>query len=367
MPIFEYEGKKYNVKEEHIENFINDFPNATTILERDGKKYRVKSSDYSSFLSEHITKPTKEDIPTSNFTGKEQTVATNPVDEVKSDTLRTDDEYFGNQAFSPKAMRNRMKKIENVAKETKSSLDNKSKELSEELDNLSLSSPIATGHTKDNGLQFNPSTGKLERTFSTPYGNTTTNKQIADLESYEYRTANNMTVSGRMRNANIRLEKLKAQAEERQRKVVEEWEQKQSEEYQEAQDKGFLGILQHSMRNTNNPSNTPRTWIEGDPEYRALQAAIHETEEEIATIKRESDRQDGKRVGFWRGFGEITGDIRTWDFGIGNLLDNGAKLSIDNELAEQYKSDGTRQAEQELLEAEIPNNNPQTRRRRTAR
>ena len=83
MPIFEYEGKKYNVKEEHIENFINDFPNATTILERDGKKYRVKSSDYSSFLSEHITKPTKEDIPTSNFTGNEQTVATNPVDEVQ--------------------------------------------------------------------------------------------------------------------------------------------------------------------------------------------------------------------------------------------------------------------------------------------
>ena len=86
MPIFEYEGKKYNVKEEHIENFINDFPNATTILERDGKKYRVKSSDYSSFLSEHITKPTKEDIPTSNFTGKEQTVATNPVDEVKQES-----------------------------------------------------------------------------------------------------------------------------------------------------------------------------------------------------------------------------------------------------------------------------------------
>lgn len=86
MPIFEYEGKKYNVKEEHIENFINDFPNATTILERDGKKYRVKSSDYSSFLSEHITKPTKEDIPTSNFTGKEQTIATNPVDEVKQES-----------------------------------------------------------------------------------------------------------------------------------------------------------------------------------------------------------------------------------------------------------------------------------------
>lgn len=87
MPIFEYEGKKYNVNEEHIENFINDFPNATTILERDGKKYRVKSSDYSSFLSEHITKPiTKEDIPTSNFTGREQTVATNPVDQVKQES-----------------------------------------------------------------------------------------------------------------------------------------------------------------------------------------------------------------------------------------------------------------------------------------
>ena len=52
MPIFEYNGKKYNVKDEHIDSFMNDFPDASTIMEREGKKYRVRSSDYNAFMSE---------------------------------------------------------------------------------------------------------------------------------------------------------------------------------------------------------------------------------------------------------------------------------------------------------------------------
>lgn len=52
MPIFEYNGKKYNVKDEHIDNFMKDFPDASTIMEREGKKYRVKSADYKTFMSE---------------------------------------------------------------------------------------------------------------------------------------------------------------------------------------------------------------------------------------------------------------------------------------------------------------------------
>ena len=52
MPIFEYNGKKYNVREEHIDSFMKDFPDASTIMEREGKKYRVKSADYKTFMSE---------------------------------------------------------------------------------------------------------------------------------------------------------------------------------------------------------------------------------------------------------------------------------------------------------------------------
>lgn len=40
MPIFEYNGKKYNVREEHIDSFMKDFPDASTIMEREEKKYR---------------------------------------------------------------------------------------------------------------------------------------------------------------------------------------------------------------------------------------------------------------------------------------------------------------------------------------
>ena len=52
MPIFEYNGKKFNVSDEHIDSFTTEYPGASTIMERDGKKYRVKSADYKTFLSE---------------------------------------------------------------------------------------------------------------------------------------------------------------------------------------------------------------------------------------------------------------------------------------------------------------------------
>ena len=65
MPIFEYEGKKYNVRDEHMDQFINEFPDATSVMERDGKKYRVKSSDYKTFLSEKLQEAVKSDVDAS--------------------------------------------------------------------------------------------------------------------------------------------------------------------------------------------------------------------------------------------------------------------------------------------------------------
>lgn len=65
MPIFEYEGKKYNVRDEHMDQFMNDFPDATSVMERDGKKYRVKSSDYKTFLSEKPQESVKSDVDAS--------------------------------------------------------------------------------------------------------------------------------------------------------------------------------------------------------------------------------------------------------------------------------------------------------------
>ena len=65
MPIFEYNGKKYNVRDEHIDSFMKDFPDASTIMEREGKKYRVKSADYKTFMSEqqHTEQPAPDSTP----------------------------------------------------------------------------------------------------------------------------------------------------------------------------------------------------------------------------------------------------------------------------------------------------------------
>ena len=41
MPIFEYQGKKYNVPDNYINDFVKDYPEATTIVERAKKKYRI--------------------------------------------------------------------------------------------------------------------------------------------------------------------------------------------------------------------------------------------------------------------------------------------------------------------------------------
>lgn len=49
MPIFEWEGTRYNVKEEDVEKFASKYPESTTIEEREGKKYRIKSKDYQAF------------------------------------------------------------------------------------------------------------------------------------------------------------------------------------------------------------------------------------------------------------------------------------------------------------------------------
>ena len=64
MPIFEYEGKKYNVRDEHMDQFINEFPDATSAMERDGKKYRLKSTDYKTFLSEKPQVAAQSDVDT---------------------------------------------------------------------------------------------------------------------------------------------------------------------------------------------------------------------------------------------------------------------------------------------------------------
>ena len=380
MPIFEYEGKKYNVADEHIESFIQDFPDASTIIERDGKKYRVKSSDYNAFITDYSLDAEK---PIKQSTDITPIQPSNPVEKVKQDSLNVDagedtdiKVQSSQRTMKPETTKDLIARIQRNGKKDKQeelfetlsrkqeqktahakgiedSIEKKANELIEE--DVSLGT---FNHTKDNGLQFNPSTGKLEHTYSTPYGTTTTDKRLADMESYQYRAASDMTVSGQIRQANAKLEQLKNKAEQRRQQIIQGWEDKYQEEYKKAKDEGkalmwhlgnTLGQEQHSYITRANEE------LLTDQEYRAYQTAIRQTEEQIATLEREGDRQSGKRVGFWRGFGEIAGDLRTWDFGMQDILD--AKTMAH--AGKESSSESVNQANQELLEATYKNQQAQ--------
>lgn len=171
------------------------------------------------------------------------------------------------------------------------------------------------------GMQFNPENGKLEKTYITPLGNKTTSKPLADIESFRYRQAADMSIGGQLRKANLRLQELKAKQAERASEVHKEW--VEETEKNKAPLAAILGAATY----------TPRQ--QSDKENSALRVAIRETEELIKNLEEQKDRENGVDVGFWRGFGRTMGDVRTWDFGMGDMADamtmmNADKLKGDN-------------------------------------
>ncbi|MBQ1981511.1 MAG: hypothetical protein II226_09520, partial [Alistipes sp.] len=52
MPIFEYQGKTYDVADQYIDSFAEEFPDAKTMIDQDGNNYSVKSKYYKDFLNE---------------------------------------------------------------------------------------------------------------------------------------------------------------------------------------------------------------------------------------------------------------------------------------------------------------------------
>lgn len=175
--------------------------------------------------------------------------------------------------------------------------------------------------TKEGKMQFNPENGKLEKTYITPLGNKTTSKPLADIESFRYRQAADMSIGGQLRKANLRLQELKAKQAERASEVHKEW--VEETEKNKAPLAAILGAATY----------TPRQ--QSDKENSTLRVAIRETEELIKSLEEQKDRENGVDVGFWRGFGRTMGDVRTWDFGMGDMADamtmmNADKLKGDN-------------------------------------
>lgn len=190
--------------------------------------------------------------------------------------------------------------------------------------------------TKEGKMQFNPENGKLEKTYITPLGNKTTSKPLADIESFRYRQAADMSIGGQLRKANLRLQELKAKQAERASEVHKEW--VEETEKNKAPLAAILGAATY----------TPRQ--QSDKENSALRVAIRETEELIKNLEEQKDRENGVDVGFWRGFGRTMGDVRTWDFGMGDMRDAFTMMNADDLKGENAK-EGERESHDMMMGA----------------
>lgn len=314
MPIFEYNGKKYNVRDEHIDSFMKDFPDASTIMEREGKKYRVKSADYKTFMSEQQQpeQPAPDSTPETPVT---------PSAEEKPLTEQDKIRFSAN--------------MRQMKRRTEQMLDGFSEQM-ETMREYQENAPLGGGQTAEGKIQFNPESGKLEKTYITPLGNRYTSKGLADMESFRYRQAADMSVSGQLRRARLKLAELQEKRDASANRVHEQWEEDTKK------NTAPLGFLLAA------DTYVPRQM--SDRENSTLDVAIRQTEELIKDLEEQKDREQGVDVGFWRGFGRVAGDFRTWDFGMSDMRDALTMMNADD-LKGENATDGEREAYNEMMGA----------------
>lgn len=314
MPIFEYNGKKYNVRDEHIDSFMKDFPDASTIMELEGKKYRVKSADYRTFMSEQ-QQPEQSALDSTPETPVTPSAEEMPLTE--QDKIR----------FSAN--------IGQMKRRTEQMIDGFNERM-ETMREYHENAPLGGGQTAEGKMQFNPESGKLEKTYITPLGNRYTSKGLADMESFRYRQAADMSVNGQLRRAMLKLAELQEKREASAKRVHEQWEEDTKK------NTAPLGFLLAA------DTYVPRQM--SDKENSTLDVAIRQTEELIKDLEEQKDREQGVDVGFWRGFGRVAGDFRTWDFGMSDMRDALTMMNADD-LKGENATEGEREAYNEMMGA----------------
>lgn len=312
MPIFEYNGKKYNVRDEHIDSFMKDFPDASTIMEREGKKYRVKSADYKTFMSEQ-QQPEQ--------TAPDSTPETPVISTAKEKPLTEQDKI----RFS--ANMGQMKR------RTEQMLDGFSEQM-ETMREYQENAPLGGGQTVEGKMKFNSESGKLEKTYITPLGNRYTSKGLADMESFRYRQAADMSVSGQLRRARLKLAELQEKRDASANRVHEQWEEDTKK------NTAPLGFLLAA------DTYVPRQM--SDKENSALDVAIHDTEELISRLERQQKRENGEESGYWRGLGSI--GFSDFDLGMGDLKRNLTRMNA-GDMNGENATEGEREAYNEMMGA----------------
>lgn len=328
------DGKSHQVSEDNIkkygmQSYSNAYKGATIRMrDKDGADYDIPLGNYNDAQQQGLHPFRYEHTPAKETAQQKPQGTSRPAKETDEPQKPWKPTPMQRMAFNMNA------------EQFKRDAEQRTRDFNERMDNLQeYGRSFAGGHTAAGGLRFNPQSKKMERTYLTPTGERTFNKAAADAVSREYRDAVDMTVGGQIRRAQNRLQELKDKAAARVQELHEKWKQ----DY-ENNDAPLAAVL---AADTYVPS------IQSDQTYRALQAAIRQTEEQIKTLGEQQDRDNGVDVGFWRGFGRVAGDIRTWDFGIGDMMDAMTMMNAANPKRPQTEQE--KQANQDMLRATYEN------------
>lgn len=325
------DGKSHQVSEDNIKkygmkSYADAYEGATIRMrDNDGADYDIPLGNYDDATQKGLHPFRFEHTPTDNRR------------QVQPQVGKGQDAPEDRQTAKPwqPTMQERLRmnaSLHNIGQSARRTMD----DFNERVDNLQeYGRSFAGGHTATGDYRYNPQTKKMQRTYLTPTGDRTFSKTAADTVSREYRDAVDMTVGGQIRRAQNRLQELKDKAEARVQELHDKWEQ----DYKN--NKAPLAAV--LAANTYVPS------IQSDQAYRALQAAIRQTEEQIKTLGEQQDRENGEDVGFWRGFGRVAGDVRTWDFGIGDMMDAMTMMNAANPQHPQTEQE--KAANQDMMRA----------------
>ena len=343
MPIYKANGKIYDIPENIVSAFEAKYPDATVdVYDGDtGKGYEIPVSKVSKFKEQYpkwsyeqssIAKGT-EQLYTAEELQKDRPVAPNDV--------TSEDRPVAQKLWEPTLMDKSVMygSIQSSLNRFNAQGEARLARMQNTVDFYKRGGGLPGGQPVKGDMQYNPESGKMDQTYLTPTGTSTTDRFAAERETKAYNDyVDNMTVAGQLRRAGRDFKDLYRKREARVKAIHDKW--------AEDQEKNTAPLATVLGSQTYVPS------IQSDPEYRALTSAIHQAEKRVQILQHESDRQDGKDVGYWRGFGEIVGDIKTWDFGYSGLLDSMTMLDATSEPSRNRpaKTDAQHNAEQIMLE-----------------
>ena len=265
MPIYKTNGKTYNIPDDKVEAFEKRYPNAEVeIYDNDGAAYSLPLPKRGSFQKKYDKwSYTKQ---TGNAPQEEETydVSEQPEPDYTPETPVTP-----TAEEKPLTEQDKIRFSANMGqmkRRTEQMLDGFSEQM-ETMREYQENAPLGGGQTAEGKMQFNPESGKLEKTYITPLGNRYTSKGLADMESFRYRQAADMSVSGQLRRARLKLAELQEKRDASAKRVHEQWKE---DTKKNTVPLGFLLAAD---------TYVPRQM--SDKENSALDVAIHDTEELI--------------------------------------------------------------------------------------